>query len=224
MDIRKHLVPIVGIASGVIATPFLFWGALALFLHFRDPCEKLADWCKVNTPDNCGGRMPDEMDGLCRKLGLDKNGCREACQLALTKAQDSATMVRDSRKTAADFGHLLALNAPIDAPVMFRAGGVEWKTEPAKDRMTWKDAKSYCSRLAVDGGPGWKLPTKDELFALYYDKASRENVRSFDWSGPAYWTSTPGSPGTALTVEDYFGTPMSTTAKESDNRSVRCVR
>lgn len=47
-----------------------------------------------------------------------------------------------------------------------RVSGREWQKEPAPNAMKWEAAKEYCGSLAL-GGSGWRLPTKDELLALY---------------------------------------------------------
>lgn len=44
-----------------------------------------------------------------------------------------------------------------------RSSGLTWQNPPADDRMTWSEAKRYCSDL--DGG-SWRLPTIGELRSL----------------------------------------------------------
>jgi len=87
--------------------------------------------------------------------------------------------------------------------------GLEWKTGPNKD-TDWWDARSWVQSLNLDGG-GWRMPTMDELAALYKKGAGDRNMtpllkisgwavwsgetkgsskaRSFDFSsGYRYWT------------------------------------
>ena len=49
--------------------------------------------------------------------------------------------------------------------------------------MSWDEAKIACKKL----GPGWRLPTKDELNMLYKNK---EEVGGF--ANYFYWSSTEG--------------------------------
>ena len=48
-------------------------------------------------------------------------------------------------------------------------------------RMNWHEAKIACKKL----GPGWRLPTKDELNMLYKNK---EEIGGF--ANNFYWSST----------------------------------
>ena len=48
-------------------------------------------------------------------------------------------------------------------------------------RMNWHEAKIACKKL----GPGWRLPTKDELNMLYKNK---EEIGGF--ANNYYWSST----------------------------------
>jgi len=47
----------------------------------------------------------------------------------------------------------------------FLAAGLEWQAEPVGP-MSWHNANEYASRLSLPGG-GWRLPTGDELYALF---------------------------------------------------------
>jgi len=40
-----------------------------------------------------------------------------------------------------------------------------WQNPPAEEKMSWGEAKQYCSGLELDGG-GWRLPTIGELRTL----------------------------------------------------------
>lgn len=48
----------------------------------------------------------------------------------------------------------------------FSAVGLVWQKEPPAAGMSWADAKAHSAQLDL-GGRGWRLPTKDELKALY---------------------------------------------------------
>jgi formylglycine-generating enzyme required for sulfatase activity len=87
----------------------------------------------------------------------------------------------------------------------FRAADLEWQKQPAPNEMNWEDAKSYCQGLALAGG-GWRLPSKDELLALYATKSSgTASFPGMDAGG--YWSSSAvaGSSGYAWDVSFYGG-------------------
>jgi hypothetical protein len=43
----------------------------------------------------------------------------------------------------------------------------------------WSDANTYCNNTAINGQTGWRLPTKDELVALYHSGAMK--VQGWTW-------------------------------------------
>jgi hypothetical protein len=59
-------------------------------------------------------------------------------------------------------------------------GGLTW----------WPDANAYCNNTAISGKSGWRLPTKDELSALYNSGAMKDQ----GWTLLATWSSTPRRP------------------------------
>lgn len=101
-----------------------------------------------------------------------------------------------------------------------RAAGLVWQEEPAAAEMNWADAKAYCASLGLAGG-GWKLPTRDELKALYNINAPAPGAR-----GTTYWSSTLAAAASVWRVDDlgrsyggYVGRDM-----PGDAARVRCVR
>ena len=104
----------------------------------------------------------------------------------------------------------------------FRAADLEWQKQPAPNEMNWASAKSYCQGLALAGG-GWRLPSKDELLALYATKAS--GTASFPGMDVGfYWSSSAvsGSSGFAWLVNFYSGN--TSYGGVGVNYRVRCVR
>jgi hypothetical protein len=51
---------------------------------------------------------------------------------------------------------------------------LEWIVGPDKD-TTWDEAKAWVESLSVEGG-GWRMPTKEELKALYKKGAGSFNI------------------------------------------------
>ncbi|MEI7895127.1 MAG: DUF1566 domain-containing protein, partial [Myxococcales bacterium] len=96
------------------------------------------------------------------------------------------------------------------------AANLVWQKEPAPNEMNWESAKSYCQGLTLAGG-GWRLPTKEELLALY---ATRSLPMNHDW----YWSSSAvaGSSGYAWFVSFSSGNTYSYVV--GNRGRVRCVR
>ena len=66
---------------------------------------------------------------------------------------------------------------------------------------TWSDANSYCTNTAINGQNGWRLPTKDELKALYDSGA----MKGQGWTLLSTWSSTPDSAGLHYYVYLLYG-------------------
>jgi len=121
----------------------------------------------------------------------------------------------------------------ISQQYITKIGNLMWQDEPytAEEKqaygddknlgkvLTWQKAKEYCSSLALGGYSDWRLPTKDELTALYRQKSKLTNLVSSD-----YWSSTTyeNSHESAWDV-DFRNGYVYYYAKDS-NSYVRCVR
>ncbi len=68
-------------------------------------------------------------------------------------------------------------------------GGLTWM--PVMLTKKWNEANSYCANTAINGQSGWRLPTKDELVALYDSGA----MNSQGWTLNSTWSSTPDGSG-----------------------------
>jgi tetratricopeptide (TPR) repeat protein len=69
-------------------------------------------------------------------------------------------------------------------------GGLAWM--PVSFKLSWSDANAFCSYTAINGQTGWRLPTKDELSALYASGAMNGQWwRTLDY----IWSSTPHGSG-----------------------------
>jgi hypothetical protein len=109
-----------------------------------------------------------------------------------------------------------------DPGASFRAANLVWQKEPAPNQMNWESAKSYCQGLTLAGG-GWRLPSKDELLALYATKSS--GTASFPGMDAGYyWSSSAvsGSSGYAWGVDFYNGGAGDDGV--GSHHRVRCVR
>lgn len=65
---------------------------------------------------------------------------------------------------------------------------------PISFAKNWSDADAYCSNTEINGLTDWRLPTKDELVALYHSGAMKvQEVPGWNW-GTA-WSSTHNDSG-----------------------------
>jgi len=69
-------------------------------------------------------------------------------------------------------------------------GGLTWMPIN-NDRKDWPDANAYCTHTVIAGKTGWRLPTDDELSALYASGAMKDK----GWTLYYTWSSTPGGSG-----------------------------
>jgi serine/threonine-protein kinase len=142
--------------------------------------------------------------------GEVRDRAREAQEAAARKQMQPANNGRTSEQTASAPG------------VTFRAAGLEWQTQPANREMTWKSAKAYAQELALAGG-GWRLPTKDELQALYATKSSGTAAFPGMDSG-WYWSSSAVSGSSGFAWYVYFGNGYTYNVDVGGYYRVRCVR
>ena len=49
--------------------------------------------------------------------------------------------------------------------------GLTWEKKDNHDNADWKEAMSYCRKLRLDGYDDWRLPSIDELNAIYDTRA-----------------------------------------------------
>jgi tetratricopeptide (TPR) repeat protein len=79
-------------------------------------------------------------------------------------------------------------------------GGLTWMPINSSTK-NWSDANAYCTNTAINGQTGWRLPTKDELSALYNSGATKGQ----GWTLSTPWSSTPGSAGGYYFVDLHNG-------------------
>lgn len=91
----------------------------------------------------------------------------------------------------------------------FQYGGYTYYVAPDPGYlMSWNDAYLYCDGLTIYGLSEWRLPTKDELLAMY---AERNSIGGFNTNsdyngrGSRYWSSTVASGSNRYYVYFYNG-------------------
>jgi len=73
-------------------------------------------------------------------------------------------------------------------PGFVQQGGLTWMPIDSS-KKPWDDANTYCSNYAINGLSGWRLPTIDELRALYDSGAMKDQ----GWTLDDTWSSEPNS-------------------------------
>ncbi|WP_345985573.1 DUF1566 domain-containing protein [Sulfurimonas sp. HSL-1656] len=93
----------------------------------------------------------------------------------------------------------------------------------AKKDTVWKDARSYCANLELEGFSDWRLPTRAELQTLRKAAAAKK-VGLKNTVSNAYWTSEiyRKMPINAWAV--YWGNGHMFDTDRCDEAHVRCVR
>jgi hypothetical protein len=109
--------------------------------------------------------------------------------------------------------------------VIDTAADLQWQDDKnAENRDTvWRDAKSYCANLSLEGVYDWRLPTRKELQGLVSAVRSAE-VQMNHAAMNAYWTSEiyKKMPINAWAV--YWGNGHTFDTDRCDEAHVRCVR
>lgn len=112
---------------------------------------------------------------------------------------------------------LVELNKPaniIGSPI--KVGKLLVAQREFSGKYIWKNAKAICATL----GPGWRLPTKDELYFLYLNKNKIGNFSIY-----AYWSSSESNQeGVAWHQDFYLGGTKPSIANKNSPWGVRAVK
>lgn len=130
-------------------------------------------------------------------LAPETGGSIENGTAILVKEDDSTYKIVDVQGTVDGggtdpFKPSLQLNGNA-----IRSGGLQWQLEASAKTLTWDEARTYCSGLS-DGGGVWRLPTEQELLALYSAKYSilngnKEYEIITSLGTGRYWSSSVGT-------------------------------
>jgi hypothetical protein len=104
--------------------------------------------------------------------------------------------------------------------------GLIWQTGFSQNKMSWSNAKSYCSNLVLDGYNDWRLPTSNELYYLA-DRTKHKpaiDTNYFQESGNWYWSSTSYKNGSSRAWGVNFNDGNGNYDSKSSKDYVRCVR
>jgi Protein of unknown function (DUF1566) len=106
----------------------------------------------------------------------------------------------------------------VEAPKSYvYQGGLTWMPIGPYTK-TWSDANAYCNNTAINGQSGWRLPTKDELSALFASGA----MTGQGWTLYDTWSSTSDHPGYHYIVTPKEGTVYG--GGDTGQNYVTCVR
>ncbi|CAN1502194.1 Protein of unknown function DUF1566 [Methylophilaceae bacterium] len=87
------------------------------------------------------------------------------------------------------------------------SGGLTWtrnnSTVASSGTANWNATHSTCNALSVGGIDNWRLPTKQELSALF--AASRSVLTSAGWTLGTTWSSTRNDEGNYYVVDLFSG-------------------
>ncbi|TKG06067.1 DUF1566 domain-containing protein, partial [Vibrio sp. F13] len=97
-------------------------------------------------------------------------------------------------------------------------------------RFDWQNADNYCNTINYDSIMGWRLPTKDELVALYDSTqgGGQNNPRGmwskYGWpTSHSFWSSTLRSSSNHYSVSLHFGN-VNLSSYDDSAYHVSCVR
>jgi hypothetical protein len=99
-----------------------------------------------------------------------------------------------------------------------KIGNIEVAQYDFPEKMNWQSANYACVSL----GNGWRLPTKEELNILYFNK---NKIGGFDALGP-YWSSTEKGliNGEIITLVQYFNADSQGLYGKNATLFVRAIR
>ncbi len=110
--------------------------------------------------------------------------------------------------------------APAAAP-MLSSGGLTFSTPQAMQRP-YTNTVGYCTGATIAGQQGWRLPTVDELTALYAGMGSSA-MSAAGWPGDWIWTSSVFSAGFSV-VRMSDGTSSWAGWEDTSRHYVSCVK
>lgn len=114
---------------------------------------------------------------------------RLAEEQAKAEALAKAEVVRQTEEQAKAEALAKAKQAEAAQKGYVSQSGLTWM--PVTFQKNWAEANRYCATTPIRGQSGWRLPTKDELSALYASGA----IKGQGWTLSFTWSSTPNSTG-----------------------------
>ena len=172
----------------------------------------------VNVNQTClscsgAGRIPDMVDGVCPSC----RGRGQVITSVITYDDGREEKSYGNCKKCSGRGRLSVLDQSGDGDFMvFNDGtirdlrtGLCWHATPSS-AIDYRDAQRYCDSSDVGGFDDWRLPTIDELRALYVSLWGSYPFEVFNWpSGGRYynsfWSSTSAGYDGYRTIDFEYG-------------------
>ncbi len=88
----------------------------------------------------------------------------------------------------------------------------------------WQGAIDHCYNLDIDGCDDWYLPSYEELYVLYQNKATLGDFSDTFGSNSTYWSATPSAVSTYEAYKVRFYTGDGGYTDKTDVNRCRCVR
>lgn len=110
--------------------------------------------------------------------------------------------------------------------------GLLWTTRDAGVELAWPTAEQYCRERAGGGGePAWRLPSSEELLALY-DATVEQPCggmvcridAAIDLTGPWVWSSTARGDKRRVYVDFQHGSQLAPRLRPGLKRRALCTR
>jgi hypothetical protein len=101
--------------------------------------------------------------------------------------------------------------------------GLIWTVKDNRADIDWKKSNGYCNDLVLDEASDWRLPTIDQLKALF-DWRAFGPPRSLKLSRSNSWSLTRDDSSSAFYFDFNAGSQVSSTLKSSSDMRVLCVR
>jgi hypothetical protein len=111
---------------------------------------------------------------------------REASAAEATQRQEQAAAEAKRKQEQAAAAERQKREAAARPTGFVSQGGLTWM--PVSFDKNWYEANTYCHNTAINGQYGWRLPTKEELVALYNSGA----MKNQGWTLDGTWSSAQG--------------------------------
>lgn len=101
--------------------------------------------------------------------------------------------------------------------------GLHWTTSDNQDDIDWHTATAYCRELELDQSADWRLPTIEELKAIF-DWGGWRGPRSLRMSRSSSWSSTQDGSSSAFFFDFNSGSQRSSALESVNDMRALCVR
>ena len=106
------------------------------------------------------------------------------------------------------------------------ATGLTWAIKDNGDDVNWNQAREYCSTSRLGGYSDWRLPTIDDLEALYDSRLTKEYKAKgpIDLSASCVWSGTTNDSGEVWSFCFSYGGRSPVTIGHGSRGRALCMR